>query len=384
MGSGELGKVNVASAEPARLFGCGRFRMEEHLIGCCPGEIMRFGKRPAIVCDATTRAVAGEQVAEALRAAGAEPRIVEHGGFCCRDDAAEIMGAGTLSGADVVVGCGGGLILDFSKCLANLAGVPLVTVPTSSAQCCAYTSIACCYTRDGRYVSTSHFPGEPAAALLDLTVLSRQPRRLLAAGALDAMAKKIELEFWARLDEAAQGEPSPAPAGPTAPGGIASAISDFIYADITGKIDAAICELERAEAGPALRDVVFDSIVGAGIVSGISGGSRQVALAHRLYYAARTLHPELASRFTHGELVAAGLVMQHHYNGRPDEAQALAGRLRSWGLAASVGEFGFDVSEGEFGLWLAYMLGTKTMKAAAGIDPAAPGRLEEALRVIFR
>lgn len=368
-----------AGAEPAFLFGCGRFRMEEHLLERSADEILRFGRTPLVVCDATSRAVAGGSVLDSLRAAGAEARVLEHSGFCCREDALAFSESGGLDGVDVVVGCGGGLILDYSKCLAHLAGASLVTVPTSSAQCCAYTSIACCYTREGRYVSTSHFPREPAAALLDLSVLSRQPSRLLAAGALDAMAKKIEIEFWTRLDAQAglSGASAAAP-------GIAAAISDFIYDDIDSKIDAALADLGQGKPSPAIRDVVFDSIVGAGIVSGISGGSRQTALAHRLYYGARTLHPAWAARYTHGELVAVGLVMQHVWNGAPEKAAALATRLRRWGLATALGELGFSLGDAERDAWCDYLLGTKTMKAALAVDARASQRLREALEPIFK
>ena len=368
-----------AGKDPAFLFGCGRFRMEPNLLERSAEEILRFGRRPLLVCDDRSHAVAFDKVAASLAAAGVELRELRHNGFCCRDDALACAEAGALEGADVVLGCGGGVICDFSKCIAHLAGAPLVTIPTSSAQCCAFTPIAVCYTREGRYVSTTHFPGEIASALLDTTVLSRQPARLLAAGALDAMAKKIELAFWTQLDRMA---PAGA-AGASAASGIAAAISDFIYDDLDAKVDAALADLAKGEPTPVLRDVFFDSIVGAGIVSGIAGGSKQVALAHRFYFFARQRDPETGRRFTHGELVAVGLVMQHAYNGRPDEAAALAARLRGWGLAASVAELGLPVGPGELDASADFIDATKTMKAAVAIDPAAPARLREALRAVF-
>ena len=365
--------------DPAFLFGCGRFRMEADLLERCAEEILRFGRRPLLVCDDNSHAVAFDKIAASLAAAGAEVRELRHNGFCCRDDALACAEAGALDGVDIVLGCGGGVICDFSKCIAHLAGAPLVTIPTSSAQCSAYTPIAVCYSREGRYVSTSHFPGEIALALLDTTVLSRQPARLLAAGALDAMAKKIELAFWTQLDGMA---PAGA-AGASAASGIAAAISDFIYDDLDAKVDAALADLAKGEPTPVLRDVFFDSIVGAGIVSGIAGGSKQVALAHRFYFFARQRDPETGRRFTHGELVAVGLVMQHAYNGRPDEAAALAARLRGWGLAASVAELGLPVGPGELDACADFIGATKTMKAAVAIDPAAPARLRDALRAVF-
>lgn len=369
-----------AGKDPAFLFGCGRFRMEPNLLERCAEEILRFGRKPLLVCDDHSHAVAFDKVAASLAAAGVELRELRHNGFCCRDDALAYAEAGALDGVDVVLGCGGGVICDFSKCLAHLAGAPLVTLPTSSAQCCAYTPIAVCYTREGRYVSTTHFPLEIASALLDTSVLSRQPSRLLAAGALDAMAKKIELEFWTQLD----GMDPAGAAGASAASGIAAAISDAIYTDLDAKVDAALADLTKGETTPVLRDVFFDSIVGAGIVSGIAGGSRQVALAHRFYFFARQRDPATGRRFTHGELVAVGLVMQHVYNGRPDEAAALAARLRGWGLAASVAELGLPTGSGELDACADFIAATKTMKAAVAIDPSALSRLRDSLCAIYR
>ncbi len=393
-----------AGKDPAFLFGCGRFRMEAHLLENCAGEILRFGKKPLLVCDATSRAVAFDKISASLAAAGAELRVLQHDGYCCRDDALALAQTGALDGVDVVLGCGGGVICDFSKCIAHLADAPLVTIPTSSAQCCAYTPIAVCYSREGRYVSTSHFPREISLALLDLSVLSRQPPRLLAAGALDAMAKKIELEFWSQLESrpsspASREGGSGGAANIPAPSGIAAAISDFIYADLDSKIDSALGDLAKGEPTETLRDVIFDSVVGAGIVSGIAGGSKQVALAHRFYFFAkerlanlsrsqatvqRSNGPTVQRTFTHGELVAVGLVMQHAYNGHPDKAAALAARLRGWGLAASVAELGLPSGPEELAACASFIDATKTMKAAVVVDSGAPARLREALVAIYR
>ena len=359
--------------DPAFLFGCGRFRMEEHLLENCADEVVRLGRRPLFVCDENSYDIAFGKVASSLRGAGVEPRVLRHEGFCNREDALECAESGALAGVDVVVGCGGGVVLDFSKLLADIADAPVVTMPTSSAQCCAYTPISPCYTREGRYISTTHFRREVAIALLDTSILSRQPSRLLAAGALDAMAKKIEIEFWTQMGQAGG-------AGDSAASGIASVISDYIYGLLDANIDGAIADLAKGLPTPRLQDVFFASIVGAGIVSGISGGSRQTAIGHRFYYFERTHRPADSSRFTHGELVAVGLVMQLAYNGHPAESANLAARLHRWGLAASVGELGFPCDAGEFEECVEYMLGTKDMKAAG---PAAEPRLREALKTIF-
>ena len=352
-------------------FGCGRFRMEEHLLERCAEEVLRFGRKPLFVCNDTTCGIAYEKVASSLRSAGVEPKVLKHSGFCCREVALEQAKKGAVDGIDVVIGCGGGVVIDFSKCLADIAGAPLVTMPTSSATCCAYTPIAPCYTREGRYVSTSFFRREIAAALLDMTILSRQPTRLLVAGACDAMAKKVEIEFWNAI---------PGTLDNPVASDIASLVSDYIYADLDRKIDAAVADLRRGEPTPAVRDVVFSSIVGAGIVSGISGGARQTALAHLFYFFMRERYTSVAVRYTHGELVAMGLVMQLAYYGRTDEAASFAARLRGWGLPASLGDMGLTFGPADVEACVGYFCGMAEMKAAGA--EAVP-RLRDALKAVF-
>lgn len=357
-------------------FGCGRFRMEEHLLERCADEVVRFGRHPLFVCNRDSRALAFEKVAGSLRGAGVEPEVLEHNGFCNRESALACAEAGALARCDVVIGCGGGTVIDFAKCLADVAGVPIVTMPTSSATCCAYTPIAVCYTKEGRYVSTSFFRRGVAAALVDLTILAEQPARLLVAGACDAMAKKIEIEFWNALPGGT--------ANPVAVA-IASKVSDVIYDVLDRRLDAAVGELGAAEratrAGSALRDVVFASVVGAGVVSGISGGARQTALAHGFYFFMRSHYTARAVKCTHGELVALGLVLQLAYYGRPDEAAAFADRLRGWGLAGSLGDLGCAFDASDRAACVDYLCGMNEMKAAG---PDGVPRLRAALDAVFR
>ena len=206
--------------------------------------------------------------------------------------------------------------------------------------------------------------------LLDLTVLAKQPARLLVAGACDAMAKKVEMEFWNTLPGAVD---NPVAAD------IASLVADYIYADLDRKLDAAVEDLRAGEPTQTLRDVVFSSIVGAGVVSGISGGARQTALAHWVYFFTRERFTAQAVKYTHGELVAVGLVLQLAYYGRVDEARAFAARLRGWGLAASMGDLGFPFGDDDVEAFMEYMCRTDEMKAAG--ESAIP-KLREALKVI--
>ena len=107
--------------------------------------------------------------------------------------------------------------------------------------------------------------------------------------------------------------------------------------------------------------------------------SRQTALAHWVYFFTRERYTAQAVKYTHGELVAVGLVLQLAYYGRVDEARAFAARLRGWGLAASFGDFGFPFGDGDVEAFMEYMCRTDEMKAAGG---SAVPKLREALKMI--
>ncbi len=54
-------------------FGCGRFRMEEHLLERCAEEVLRFGRKPLFVCNDTTFEIAYGKGAGSPRSARVEP-----------------------------------------------------------------------------------------------------------------------------------------------------------------------------------------------------------------------------------------------------------------------------------------------------------------------
>ena len=85
-------------------------------------------------------------------------------------------------------------------------------------------------------------------------------------------------------------------------------------------------------------------------------------------------------KYTHGELVAVGLVLQLAYYGRTDAAEEFARRLRGWGLAASMKDLGFSFGESDVNACIDYLCSMDEMKAAG--ESAVP-RLKEAMKSVF-
>ena len=73
-------------------------------------------------------------------------------------------------------------------------GTRLLWLPSSISTCAAYTPFSLLYTPDGRAIPGNYcYPLENAAILVDLDIMAAQPARYVIAGALDAMAKRLEI-----------------------------------------------------------------------------------------------------------------------------------------------------------------------------------------------
>ncbi|MBP5673427.1 MAG: iron-containing alcohol dehydrogenase [Victivallales bacterium] len=352
-------------------FGCGRFRQEYGLLAKCADEIARLGTHPLFVCTDTSADIALPIVQKSLGNAHIPLKALKYNGFCSPSAAERFVTQGFLDGIDIVIGCGGGVILDFSKLIADFTRLPLVTIPTSSATCAAYTPLSVCYDDDGKSLGSPKYKWEIAAALLDMDILSAQPPRLLASGALDAMAKKIEIEqrlVGLDADELAPGFAS------------CHVLADFIYSELDRKLETACDDLRNGRRSKTIEDVVYYSIVDAGLISGLANGRNQSAIAHKFYLFVRTFFTKEAASFLHGELVAIGLVAQLHYNGDHEGSKAFAKRLHVLGLPASLNELNLPATPKVLDDCYQFILSSSAMVGAPADGPA---NLLQALQTII-
>ena len=174
--------------------GCGRYLQKPHLLKECGAEFARFGKKPFIIGGKTALSLTRDVIEKSVKDAGLEYNFTTHTGSCNDEDATALANAAKDGGFDVIVGVGGGVIMDFAKLTAFFADLPVVNVPTSSATCACFTPLSVRYTKEGRTVGSKHFEYEVDAVLADTAVLVDQPPRLFIAGVFDALAKYLEIK----------------------------------------------------------------------------------------------------------------------------------------------------------------------------------------------
>ena len=352
-------------------FGCGRYHQEKNAIEAyLKEEAERFGKRAFILAGENGYRVAHEKIANALRGSAVSYEFRLFHSLPCPANAEDLKKEIEAGGFDLVIGVGGGVLMDQAKLLAHFANLPLIQIPTSSATCAAVTPLSVMYDRDtGKTLGSLKLPKEADAVLVDLEILVRQPLRLFAAGVMDAMAKKIEIEHFVLfippekmiigLDYAYQ-------------------LACTTTSHLESMTDSVLEDMKEGKISHAFNRLIFDTVAVTGIISGISKNQNQTAIAHRFYEECRSFFPVETRPFLHGELVALGLLVQTEYNDL-DPAPILR-ELKHMKLPASLSEIGIDPQKG----MEVFSRELCRSNVIDNVSPASLARVQSALSVIAK
>jgi glycerol-1-phosphate dehydrogenase [NAD(P)+] len=153
---------------------------------------LSLGKSLAIVMDPDTRAALGAKVAASLAADYTADEIVLPRHPHPDMDAVNGVIARTAS-ADALVAVGSGSINDITKYAAHLTGRPFAVFGTAPSMN-GYTSVSAAITEGGLKKS---LPATlPKGVFLDLDVMAAAPRRLIASGFGDSLARATAQTDW--------------------------------------------------------------------------------------------------------------------------------------------------------------------------------------------
>lgn len=339
--------------------GCGRYIQKRGAISCLGEEVSRLGKSPLVVGGKTALEITRDKIEASLD--GLRYEIVEHRGTCNEERAAELAEYSRKNGFDVIIGVGGGVMMDFAKLLGDEAGLPVINIPTSSATCAAYTPLSVRYTPDGRTVGSCHFAKEIDGVLVDTEVVAFQPTRLMLAGVFDALAKFVEIKQ--RFDESSNDYPL----------GLdwAYILSKKSFDELVNKTEKYICDVEKGEITPIVEQIIFDTIAVTGVISGIARGSNQCALAHKFYEATRKMFFEQSRAYLHGEIVGVGLLLQNHFNNEVGNNDFLLSLMKKYNMPHSLSDIGIAPSKDVKKVYF------DVLKGGSAIDEENPEELEK-------
>lgn len=317
-------------------FGAGRYRQGTGILEVCGEEVAQFGKKPFIVAGRRAFDAVKDRLLPGFEKAGLSWTVEIYDGQCSYEAAEQIAQKCTAAGCDEVVGVGGGKIMDFAKAVAEYAHLGTVNIPTSISTCAPFTCMSVMYTPEGGKKDCWRYEHELDAVLVDMQVIADCPIRYNAAGILDAMAKRIEIQ---------NGKPVMTLADNKFDLFSAFRMAQYTYEVLEQYGPQAIEDNRQHKVTKALEDVTFINVAVTGVIANITKSFSQSAIAHSMYDGVRTHFTKEAAKALHGEIVAVGLFAQLHYNRLGAERDALKEFMRGMEMPLTLGELGVEPTE---------------------------------------
>ena len=153
-------------------FGAGRYIQEPEVLENSGTEIARFGKRAYIIGGPNAMNAVWKRMEPSFDKAQIAYEKEIYAGFPSYKKIEILKKSITDKQCDVLVGIGGGRIMDLTKAAADQLSIPIVLIPTSAATCASFSPLSVIYTDEGKCVGYLHFDYEVNAVLVDEKVMS--------------------------------------------------------------------------------------------------------------------------------------------------------------------------------------------------------------------
>jgi glycerol dehydrogenase len=244
-----------------------------------------------------------------------------------RSDAADLVKRATTFGADVIVGAGGGLVLDTAKAVAIGMDLPVVMVPTVASTDAPCSAEALQYTEDHRFDREIKLKRNPDLVIVDSKIIAEAPTRFFVAGMGDALSTWFEAQTCMKSG------------AKNFSGGMATAvglcIARLAYDTLLEYGVAAKLAVDQNSVTPAVEMVIEANT----LLSSIGFENCGAAAAHSISVGLGTL--EGAENCLHGELVGFGTIANLILENYPqDEVNKVIGFCNAVGLPISLKQLG--------------------------------------------
>ena len=263
-----------------------------------------------------------------LTEAGVAYVVHAFGGECSLAEIERIKQVANQHKSQVIIGAGGGKVLDAARAAAADLNLPCVNCPTVASSDSPCSALSVIYSEDG-VVQGSRFHRKNAdLVLVDTQVIAQSPPRLLVAGMGDALAT------WFEAKTCVDGGIKNLRGGLSTQSALA--LAKLCYQILLADGADALRSVQTQVVTPALERLVEAST----LLSGIGFESSGLAAAHAIHNGltmAKATHVYL-----HGEKVAFGLLTQLVLEGQP---RAVLHRVLSFAT-----EVGLPITLSDIGL----------------------------------
>jgi len=244
-------------------------------------------KKALLVTDGNLQKLYGSTVSEICGNFGMyEIYLVESGSF---EQAVALAKHIVMNDIEVVIGFGGGTVLDMAKYASFVSKALYICLPTTLSNDSLVSPVAVLGT-DGTKRKTFKCT-IPDAILVDVGVIMSAPEIQLLAGIGDTISKYTALKDW-KIDAAATGKP----------------IDDFAYMISKMAFNAICFNEEKSLKSKSFIKILAQALVMGGLAMEIAGNSRPSSGSEHLFcHSLEENFPEI--RIPHGISVAMGTVV---------------------------------------------------------------------------
>jgi glycerol dehydrogenase len=241
--------------------------------------------------------------AKTFAEAGMRHQVFPFAGECTSAEIGRGGQAARDAAANVVIGAGGGKVLDTARAIAADLSLPVVNCPTIASSDAPCSALSVVYTDAGAFEQYRIYRRNPDLVLVDTTVIAQSPVRLLVAGMGDALATWFEAKVCVESGvKNMRGGASTRSA---------LALAELCYKTLLADGVAAVDALDHKEPNDALERLVEANT----LLSGLGFESSGLAAAHAIHNGL-TRAPG-THRYMHGEKVAFGLLAQLMLESQP-------------------------------------------------------------------
>src|SRR6185312_13249403 len=151
-----------------------------------------LGKSALMIADDTVWPIAGHEVERILQAANVKITGTTFRGECSENEINRIYQEGRDRAEEIVIGVGGGKVLDVAKSVAQRLNKRCVLIATIASANTPVTNFSMIYSDNGVFERYEHIKQSPDVVLIDTDIVARSEDRWLKAGMGDALATWVE------------------------------------------------------------------------------------------------------------------------------------------------------------------------------------------------
>lgn len=306
------------------------------------GELRKLGeyclqlgaKSAYAILDPYIFSVYKEEITHSFESRDIQLMMREFKGECSRNQVNEMVATLSSTGAEVILGIGGGKTLDTAKAVSYTTDLPVVIVPTVASTDAPCSALTVLYTDEGDFDSYLPLKRNPDMVIADIDIIAKAPARLLVAGMGDALSTYYE----ARACRASGAVTHAGGTSTIAAFSLARACLDTLFAE--GQ--QALKDVKEGIASSAVEHIVEANIY----LSGIGFESGGLAAAHAIHNGL-TVHEECRNTL-HGEKVAFATIVQLVLEKAPtDEIEQVIHFCKKVGLPVTLKELGIMSKEND-------------------------------------